>query len=272
MHKFLLLIFPFLFFACNESPKQMSKENPPQKPKKVALSDSLQQKEELIYTPTFSLDYIMGKFDPTTHPDFVELETIHASSKKMYLRKDAYTAFKKMFEAAKKEGVSLQIRSATRPFHHQKRIWEAKWTGTRLVQGKSLAKTIADPKERALKILEYSSMPGTSRHHWGTDMDFNAFENAYFEKGKGLKEYNWLVANAPSFGFCQPYTPKGNERPYGYNEEKWHWSYQPTAKKLTRDAKELLKDKNISGFKGAETATIINVVDKYVLGIDKSCL
>ena len=155
----------------------------------------------------------------------------------------------------------------------RKGIWEAKWTGARKVQGgENLAESTPIPKERALKILRWSSMPGSSRHHWGTDIDINAFENDYFEKGKGLKEYNWLIANGPKYGFCQPYTPKDASRPNGYNEEKWHWSYIPLAKKLSDQANIRLKDTMIRGFQGAETAKDIGIVEKFVLGINKECL
>lgn len=222
---------------------------------------------------SITIDYITGKFDPVTHPDFVLVNPPHSDGNNRYLHKATWEAFQKMYNAAKKDGVTLQIRSATRNFKAQKGIWEAKWTGERLVEeGENLAKTTPDPKERALKILRWSSMPSSSRHHWGTDIDINAFENEYFEKGKGLKEYNWLVANGPTYGFCQPYTPKGPERPHGYNEEKWHWSYIPLAKKLSDQAKLRLKDNMIKGFKGAEAASSIGVVEKYVLGINKDCL
>ncbi len=135
----------------------------------------------------------------------------------------------------------------------------------------TLPKKYPDPKTRALKILEYSSMPGTSRHHWGTDIDINDLDNYTFEHGNGKKVYDWLVANAADFGFCQPYSPKDEKRPHGYNEEKWHWSYIPVARQLTDMAEARLKDEMISGFKGEETAVKIGVVKKYVLGINEEC-
>ena len=178
-----------------------------------------------------------------------------------------------MHAAAKNEGIDLKILSATRNFMAQKGIWEGKWMGTRLHESKeNLAKTTPDPTERALKILKWSSMPSTSRHHWGTDMDLNAFTNEFFAKGEGLKIYNWLTANAASFGFCQPYSPKDDKRPNGYNEEKWHWSYLPIAQKLTEQAQLRLDDSMIEGFKGAETAKTIGVVEKFILGINEACL
>ncbi|MEM9886486.1 MAG: M15 family metallopeptidase [Bacteroidota bacterium] len=220
-----------------------------------------------------TLDYVMGKYEPAEQEDFIEIARVHADRAGMYLRKDTYAAFIDMYEAAKKEGIYLQIRSATRNFDYQKRIWENKWTGkTKVENGENLAQTTPDAKERALKILRFSSMPSTSRHHWGTDIDFNAFNNEYFATGEGKKIYDWLAANAVDYGFCQPYTAKGAARPNGYNEEKWHWSYLPIAEHLTTFAKEHLRDSLIQGFQGAQTAEQIGVVEKYVLGINELCL
>lgn len=220
----------------------------------------------------FTLDYLMGKFDPAGHPDFTLVDPQYASREGMYLRKDTYEAFKKMHAAALEDSVQLVIRSATRNFESQKGIWEAKWTGQRKIEGgQDATKAFPDPKERALKILKFSSMPSTSRHHWGTDIDLNNLTNAYFEKGEGLKVYTWLQANAADFGFCQPYTAKDAGRPFGYNEEKWHWSYLPVAQPLTYKAARELKNEMISGFMGSEVAGEIDVVEKYVLGINAEC-
>jgi zinc D-Ala-D-Ala carboxypeptidase len=119
--------------------------------------------------------------------------------------------------------------------------------------------------------LKYSSMPGTSRHHWGTDMDFNALTNEFFDKGKGKKIYTWLVANAHKYGFCQTYSAMGSDRTTGYQEERWHWSYTPISIRLTEIAKARIKDDMISGFLGSETALEIEVVEKYILGISPKC-
>ncbi len=223
-------------------------------------------------TKSFSVDYLMGKFNPGSHPDFTTINAAYASKSGMHLRKDAYSAFVKMYKAAKQDGVTLRIISATRPFSHQKSIWEAKWEGRRKVSGAPLPGLPKDPEKRALLILQYSSMPGTSRHHWGTDIDLNDLNNSYFASGTGKKIYDWLTANASKFGYCQVYSPKGDDRPWGYNEEKWHWSYLPVAQKLTQQYKAKIKDTDISGFEGSETASQIGMIEKYVLGINKSCL
>lgn len=115
-------------------------------------------------------------------------------------------------------------------------------------------------------------MPTTSRHHWGTDFDLNALENSYFSSGKGLKEYEWLVANGPEFGFGQPYSAKGPDRPTGYEEEKWHWSYLPAAKRFHQSYMDLVDISMIEGFDGAEAASELDVISNYVNGIAPECL
>lgn len=275
MNRVLLLSALSVLLLCNcsgnnNNPVTEDTKAPPER--RAEPADASPIESITVDTTRFELSYIMGKFNPATHPDFEKIPIKYADRDGRYLHKETLVAFLKMWEAAQQEGIKLRIISATRNFNAQKGIWEAKWTGSRKVDGQNLSQTIPDPANRALKILEYSSMPGTSRHHWGTDIDLNALVNSHFEQGEGLKTYKWLVANAARFGFCQPYSPKGAERPFGYNEEKWHWSYLPIAKQLTQQAKVQLQNGMISGFKGAEAASQIDVVAKYVLGINQECL
>lgn len=216
-------------------------------------------KDSLPFTVT--KDYLLGKFDPAQHPDFVAVGKPYADKPEMYLRKEAFEAFKRMWESAQKDGITLKIISSTRTFVQQKNIWEGKWS--------RFAQAAPEPKARATKILEYSSMPGSSRHHWGTDIDLNDLNNPSFEKGgKYEKVYEWLVAHAHEFGFCQPYTAG---RPYGYHEEKWHWSYIPLSKPFLAQYKANIKNEDIQGFQGSNLATEIGAVEHYVLGINQEC-
>jgi D-alanyl-D-alanine carboxypeptidase len=249
--------------ACADAESSLGKEEPAMPTSVSAMRDTLTQAQR---------HYLTGKFLLDTHAAFVHIAPQHASGAGMYMRADAYAAFTAMYEAAYAEGISLRIVSAGRNFERQKQIWEAKWTGARLVEGGvHLAKEVPNPTERALRILRYSSMPGTSRHHWGTDIDLNHLENEWFEYGDGLRIYTWLQQHAPSYGYCQPYTHKGDHRPHGYEEEKWHWTYMPVSQPLTELAARHLRDEDISGFLGDETAIEIGVVAKYILGIDPSC-
>ncbi|MDO8366454.1 MAG: M15 family metallopeptidase [Saprospiraceae bacterium] len=208
-----------------------------------------------------SKEYLLGKFNPAGHPDFVSVGKPYADKPGMMLRKEALEDFKKMWESARKAGISLKIISSTRNFDQQKNIWEGKWS--------RFEKETPEPKNRALKILEYSSMPGSSRHHWGTDIDLNDLNNPSFEKGgKHEKVYTWLVAHAQEFGFCQPYTAG---RPHGYHEEKWHWSYTPLSKPFLAQYKNSVQDADIQGFLGSNLAREIGAVKHYVLGINQNC-
>lgn len=255
--------------ACSNTPDPVEKGAETEASQLVqALSEEIP-----VFNPdTFRYDlrYVMGQFDPAEHPDFVLVEDQYSNSAGRYLHRDTYAKFKEMYEAALEQGIKLTIVSAARNFEAQKGIWEAKWNGSRKIEnGKDASKTYPDPKTRALKILEYSSMPGSSRHHWGTDIDLINLNNSYFDNGEGKKAYDWLLANAATYGFCQPYTAG---REHGYQEERWHWSYLPLAQPLTALAKLRLKDTMIEGFTGAEVAKDIGVVQNYVLGINLECL
>lgn len=262
-------LLSLILLACSNTPEQ--RETPPQS------NDNKLVAALAVETPVFSpdtfrydLNYVMGKFDPATHPDFVHIEARYTDGNDRYLHQETYANFIRMYEAAQTDGVTLTIVSAARNFDMQKGIWEAKWNGSRKIEnGKNAAEAYPDPKTRALKILEYSSMPGSSRHHWGTDVDLINLNNDYFDTGEGKKAYDWLLANAAAFGFCQPYT---SGRPFGYQEERWHWSYLPLAQPLTALARLQLKDDMIEGFAGAETAKSIEIVERYVLGINMECL
>lgn len=212
-------------------------------------------------------NYLLGRFDPATDSRFAQLNANYAkgSALNRFLRKETLKAFQKMQKTAKKAGVNLLIVSATRNFDYQRRIWEDKWNGKVKVEGKDLT-TILDFSERARLILLYSSMPTTSRHHWGTDIDVNETENAYFQTEEGKKVYDWLSTHANEFGFCQPYTDKAAGRT-GYEEEKWHWSYLPLSKILLEEYKKQIQYADINGFLGSDAAQSLQVIEKYVDGV-----
>ncbi|WP_291801184.1 M15 family metallopeptidase [Lutibacter sp.] len=151
------------------------------------------------------------------------------------LQNDAFIAFKKMQKEALKEGISIQIVSAYRSFNHQKKIWNRKYKQY-ILEGFSEQQTIA-------KIIEYSSIPGTSRHHWGTDIDI--IDNARSRPKKLLIESNytknriysklkiWMDKNASNFGFYLVYN--NNPTRKGYKYEPWHYTYKPLSKKMLEE-------------------------------------
>ena len=136
---------------------------------------------------------------------------------------------------------------------------EQKWQKTTSHQGAA----------RAKHILQYNSMCGTSRHHWGTELDFNSPKLEYWNSVEGKKVYQWLCENAHKYGFYQPYTKKGGEggRETGYNEEKWHWSYYPLANEYMEKYRELIKEEDLKGFLGEKHVSDLNIIEHYVFGV-----
>ena len=205
--------------------------------------------------PTYHKSDLLGKFNPEKHKEFSRISSAYCD-RDIYLRKEVNSAFVQMAKAARQEGIDLRILSGTRNFKRQTEIWLSKWD---TFKGSDL--------EKAKEILLYSSMPGTSRHHWGTDFDLNALEPEYFESGRGAELYAWLDANAWKYGFFQPYYKLGEDRAAGYKEEKWHWSYYPIANQLLKAYNNLIEYKDLKGYEGAELADSLQVFDNYVNAI-----
>ncbi|NRD21361.1 M15 family metallopeptidase [Winogradskyella eckloniae] len=249
-HPLLLLLLSLIVFNCKEHVKSVHHV--------LKINGHLGQleiKNSSDYTQ--AKDFVFGKYNYKDNRRFTKVKAIHAS-KVLFLDTVVYKAFIKMYNAAAEQGVTLKIISGTRNFNEQKAIWERKWEKYNTLR----------PMERAKKILEYSSMPTSSRHHWGTDLDLNSLSNSYFSSGKGQDIYNWLQTNANAYGFYQVYTEKTNGRT-GYNLEKWHWSYLPLAHEYLNFYNFNIAAKDINGFKGAELANELNIIEDYVNGISK---
>ena len=214
------------------------------------------------WSDSVSVGFLLGQTNYEKNALFIQVPS-NRSTKTCYLLKEVNSAFDSMAVAAQKAGISLKVVSGGRNFEMQKAIWERKW--------KSRRPNFNSDKETALDILKYSSMPGTSRHHWGTDLDINSVDPGYFSSGKGKLEYEWLKKNAASFGFCQTYDNKSESKRTGYSEEKWHYTYMPISHKLLKQYNEKITNELIIGFLGSSTAKEIDVVKFYVNGISSLC-
>ncbi|MGB1074545.1 MAG: D-alanyl-D-alanine carboxypeptidase family protein, partial [Flavobacteriales bacterium] len=129
--------------------------------------------------PAYTREELLGRFDPAAHPDFSRVPNAWTDKDGIYLRTEVLLACGQMRADAAADGVTLVIRSATRNFDYQKGIWERKWERPQYMGWQAV--------DKARDILTYSAMPGASRHHWGTDIDFNSFENDWFASGEGAE-------------------------------------------------------------------------------------
>tara|TARA_Y100001954_G_C15785185_1_gene592069 strand:- start:406 stop:1137 length:732 start_codon:yes stop_codon:yes gene_type:complete len=220
----------------------------------------LSLKESVETIRKFSKKELLGQINPASHSAFSEIPRHLCNRYGLYLRTEVLEAFLDLEKNAIDEGVNLKIISSTRSFNHQKRIWNGKWQQTKYMGWREI--------EKAKDILKYSSMPGTSRHHWGTDIDLNSLENEYFESGEGMNVYDFLERCGNELGFYQVYTNKTNGRT-GYEEEKWHWSYMPISSIMLQEYNKIISSSDISDFDGSNLASTINIIPNYVNGIEK---
>ncbi len=220
------------------------------------------------------MEYLTGHFLPNKHPYFVSLESVKIPVKGggHFLRKETAEALSRMLTDFRAEhpDVDFWVQSSTRNWDSQKWIWDGKWAGKIEVDGKKLNTTHPDALLRAQKILEYSSMPGTSRHHWGTDFDMNMLYNSYYDSGKGKILYDWMRTHAAAYGFCQPYSAGRNK---GYQEERWHWSYRPLSSAfLARWKTDVSRGRRLSEaglFSGSTVAGKLAL--EYVTSVNPDC-
>ena len=188
------------------------------------------------------------------------------------LIKEAADAYIKMKVAAAKDGFELKVVSSYRSFDRQLAIWNRKFEIN--------SKEGMDPLENIKKITEYSTIPGTSRHHWGTEIDLISAQpkvdgdvllaNLFEGEGPYAALKSWMDANANSYGFFLAY-PKDSLRK-GFQYEPWHYSYKPKSKYflknyLTIDLKNIFLSHEIFGKEIFNEKFIQEYKEDYILGI-----
>ena len=193
------------------------------------------------------------------------------------MHRETAIAFQKMKSEAVNEGIDIELVSAYRSFQRQKEIFESKYkrfTG----QGQLPLKAIK-------KIIEYSTIPGTSRHHWGTDIDIidgkalrpeSVLQPEHFHgNGPFCKLKDWLNLHANSFGFYEVYTDDPKRK--GFKYEPWHFSYLPISKPMLEaykklDLKKVLQEEKIIGSEHFTDDFITSYRNENILDINPKLL
>jgi LAS superfamily LD-carboxypeptidase LdcB len=161
------------------------------------------------------------------------------------LHRQVVAPFLNLRRAAQADGIDLAAVSGFRDFARQLTIWNGKFSGERAMFDAAGAKLDAQsltPRERVAAILQWSALPGASRHHWGTDLDLvdRRVSAAGYEIKLTRAEYApggplaaldlWLTAHAPRFGFFRPFQGERS----GVQPEPWHFSFAPIAETARR--------------------------------------
>jgi LAS superfamily LD-carboxypeptidase LdcB len=141
------------------------------------------------------------------HPGYNEAANLTTISRtpdgyEYKLQPQAATAWRRMVNDAKYEGVTLTPVSAFRSVAEQQRLWESQ------VQRQG-------SPEAAARV---SAPPGHSEHHTGLTLDINSLEASF----ENTPAFQWLTNNASRYGYSMSY-PKDGSGAAGY--EPWHWSY-----------------------------------------------
>jgi LAS superfamily LD-carboxypeptidase LdcB len=108
-------------------------------------------------------------------------------------------------------------------------------------------------------------MPGTSRHHWGTELDFISSKLNYWNSAEGKRTYQWLNKNAQQYGFYQPYT--ADPKRSGYAEERWHWSYKSIATRYLAAYQQKITAEDLCGFYGSYLVDSLHIIQTHVMGV-----
>jgi LAS superfamily LD-carboxypeptidase LdcB len=161
----------------------------------------------------------------------------------MWAHQRAVSAFTALSGRAATAGFDMRVASAFRSYDRQLDIVNAKWLGHRPVlndEGVDLHRAAVSDADWLAAILRFSALPGTSRHHWGTDFDIwdrstvtddyapQLLASEYQSDGVFAEMNAWLddqISADNAEGFYKPYdVDRGGVAP-----EPWHISYRPVA-------------------------------------------
>jgi LAS superfamily LD-carboxypeptidase LdcB len=185
----------------------------------------------------------MGKplaFEPAELTGHSRAQIVDHPAPRCSLHRLVMPHFLALRQAAAADGIDLQPLSSYRDFDRQLTIWNEKCRGQRPLLGANsqpLDVRELDEAQLVEAILVWSALPGTSRHHWGTDLDVvdaAAMPEGYVpqlvpeEFGAGGVFHRldqWLADHSGQYGFYRPYSVyRGGVQP-----EPWHISYAPLA-------------------------------------------
>ncbi len=181
----------------------------------------------------------MSKVDKDVLFGMTKDHLIFDESINRYFHKESYEDFLKFKDDGLNEEIDIFVTSSFRSFDDQLRIWNEKCEGKRPIydrDGKQLNQQEMTPSQIVTSIINWSALPGTSRHHWGTELDVvdgNSWPEGYhiqlvpeeFTQGGPFAAFSvWLnrkIQEDKSYSYYRPY----QEDLGGVAPEAWHISY-----------------------------------------------
>ncbi|MEJ2608246.1 MAG: DUF2817 domain-containing protein, partial [Anaerolineales bacterium] len=128
----------------------------------------------------------------------------------------------------------LRVVSQARGFQQQSRIARRALAHQALFRSTSTDREIT---QAILNVMQTISLPGFSRHHWGTEIDVvSATRSDWVGSGRFVPLIPFFRDEAQRFGFFHPYS---SHRPSStlphYQDEPWHLSYWVIADVLQQE-------------------------------------
>lgn len=125
--------------------------------------------------------------------------------------------FLNMLQAAKKDGVTLEVCSPYRTLDRQEYLFDRK-----IVRYMKRGMSYMDAYKQSARVV---NVPGTSEHQIGLALDIYTDSYKTLDEGFGETEAGiWLREHCGEYGFILRY-PKGKEYITGIEYEPWHFRY-----------------------------------------------
>lgn len=119
------------------------------------------------------------------------------TAKPILLEKEAYFAYLKLFNEAKKKDINLIVYSGYRSYEYQEEIYNNE---------------------------AYQAKPGHSEHQTGLALDITINSVGLIKEFEEYNAYDFLINNAYKYGFILRY-PKDKENITKYPFEPWHFRF-----------------------------------------------
>jgi LAS superfamily LD-carboxypeptidase LdcB len=203
------------------------------------------------------------------------------TQKSVLVHQKALKPFMSLKDEAEKQGFDLCICSGFRSFERQMLIWNEKLLGVRPVMdelGGPINLIELDPWQQIQAVLRWSALPGTSRHHWGSDFDVydaNAMPEGYQIQltvseceGEGIfaPMHEWLNSvlikgQQQSKGFYRPYAIDRG----GVSPEPWHISYGPIANSFAQQLTgDIIRQQLLDNLELVSLDTVLKYLDEII--------
>jgi D-alanyl-D-alanine carboxypeptidase len=141
--------------------------------------------------------------------DLIDVGRYRDTGRMVQLRSSAATAFLKMVEAARADGVGIVPISGFRPVNYQKKLFDR------------AVKRYGSERKAARWVAPH----GHSEHAtgWTLDIgDLNTRSADVDQKFQSTPASRWLLLHAGRFGYELSFPPNNTQ---GVNHEPWHWRF-----------------------------------------------